>query len=52
MARSAEPQAFLNVKHQIGFCGIWCGSCVVGNGALRELAGGLEQVTTVYGLAD
>ena len=26
-----------NVKDQIGYCGIWCGSCIVGNGALREL---------------
>jgi hypothetical protein len=27
--------AFENVKPQIGACGIWCGSCAVGNGSLR-----------------
>ncbi|MFC2083072.1 DUF3795 domain-containing protein [Candidatus Bipolaricaulota bacterium] len=27
--------AFENVRNQIGACGIWCGSCAVGNGSLR-----------------
>lgn len=27
---------FDSVKDQIGRCGIWCGSCVAGNGVLQE----------------
>jgi hypothetical protein len=30
-------KGFENVKSQIGFCGIWCGSCLGGNGAVLEL---------------
>jgi hypothetical protein len=44
------PASFENVRNQIGFCGIWCGSCVVGNGALRELTRRYEGVTAAYGL--
>jgi len=40
------------VKNQIGFCGIWCGSCVVGNGALRELTKRYEEVIKNYGLQE
>jgi hypothetical protein len=43
---------FENVKDQIGFCGIWCGSCVVGNGSLRELTKKYEQVVRNYGLEE
>jgi hypothetical protein len=43
-------EAFENVKDQIGFCGIWCGSCVVGNGALRELTRRYEETIKSYGL--
>jgi thiol-disulfide isomerase/thioredoxin len=32
------PEPFENVKNQIGFCGIWCGSCRGGNGTVIELA--------------
>ena len=39
-----------NVKSQIGFCGIWCGSCMVGNGTLRELTKRYEEMTNAYGL--
>ena len=35
---------FKNVKNQIGFCGIWCGSCLGGNGAVQELTGKYEQI--------
>ncbi len=35
---------------QIGRCGIWCGSCVVGNGALMELAGKYKSMVESYGL--
>ena len=45
-------EAFENVKAQIGPCGIWCGSCVVGNGALRELTRRYEELTVAYGLAE
>lgn len=37
-------QGFRNVKNQIGFCGIWCGSCLGGNDALQELTRKYEQV--------
>jgi len=40
------------VKDQIGYCGIWCGSCAVGNGALRELTRRFEETTRVYGLKE
>jgi len=39
---AVEP--FENVKHQIGFCGIWCGSCLGGNGAILELTRKYEQL--------
>jgi hypothetical protein len=45
-------ESFKNVKDQIGFCGIWCGSCVVGNGVLRELTGRYEEVIQAYGLQE
>ena len=48
---SEQPiEAFENVREQIGFCGIWCGSCIVGNGALRELTGRYKELITVYDL--
>ena len=45
-----KAEAFENVKDQIGFCGIWCGSCVVGNGTLRELTKKYEEVIRNYDL--
>jgi hypothetical protein len=47
-----EAKVFDNVKNQIGFCGIWCGSCIVGNGALRELTRRFENVIEKYGLKE
>ncbi len=44
-------RAYENVRDQIGYCGIWCGSCAVGNGALRELASRLESLLSAYGVA-
>ena len=35
---------FDNVKNQIGFCGIWCGSCLGGSGAVQELTRKYEQI--------
>ena len=43
-------ESFEHVKDQIGYCGIWCGSCVVGNGALRELTRRYEEIVEDYGL--
>lgn len=45
-------EAFENVKDQIGACGIWCGSCVVGNGTLRELTRRFDELTVAYGLRE
>ncbi len=47
-APSAEPSR--NVKDQIGYCGLWCGSCVVGNGTLRELTRRYKELIKAYGL--
>ncbi|MBN1857865.1 DUF3795 domain-containing protein [Candidatus Bipolaricaulota bacterium] len=48
--RSFSNDAFENVRDQIGFCGIWCGSCAVGNGALRELTARYHRLIAAYGL--
>jgi Protein of unknown function (DUF3795) len=50
MINNNHAGAYENVRAQIGYCGIWCGSCAVGNGALRELAGRLESVLNAYGV--
>lgn len=47
-----KPESFEKVEDQIGFCGIWCGSCIVGNGALRELTKEYEQIIKAYGLEE
>jgi hypothetical protein len=39
-----------NVIPQIGRCGIWCGSCVVGNGALTEIARRYREMVDSHGL--
>ncbi len=45
-----EAKPFENVKNQIGYCGLWCGSCVVGNGSLRELTKKYEETFKGYGV--
>jgi hypothetical protein len=50
MAAQPSLDAFENVKRQVGACGIWCGSCVIGNGALRQVSQRYEQLVTDYGL--
>jgi hypothetical protein len=35
---------FDNVENQIGFCGIWCGSCPAGNGSVVELTRRYEEI--------
>jgi hypothetical protein len=47
-----NTKAFQNVKDQIGFCGIWCGSCVVGNGTLRELTRRYKELINAYSLKE
>lgn len=45
-------EAFANVKNQIGYCGIWCGSCVAGNGVLRNLSGRYEKLIKDYSVKE
>ncbi len=47
-----KTDAFDNVRDQIGYCGIWCGSCVVGNGVLRKLTKEYEKLIKDYDLAE
>jgi hypothetical protein len=47
-----KPSAFENVSDQIGYCGLWCGSCLVGNGRLNDLAKGCAKAITDYGVND
>lgn len=44
--------AYENVREQIGFCGIWCGGCVVGNGTLRELTERYAALIKSFGLPE
>ena len=46
----SKTKHFDNVKDQIGYCGIWCGSCVAGNGVLQELTRRYEKIITNYDL--
>ena len=41
-------KSFANVENQIGYCGIWCGSCVAGNGVLRDLSTRYERIIKDY----
>ncbi|MFC2165706.1 DUF3795 domain-containing protein [Acidobacteriota bacterium] len=45
-----EKKHFENVKNQIGACGIWCGSCMAGNGVLQVLTQKYAKIITDYGL--
>jgi len=45
-----QSKPFENVKNQIGYCAIWCGSCVVGNGILKELTKRYEHIIEGYGV--
>lgn len=47
-----KAKALENVKNQIGYCGIWCGSCVAGNGALKELTKKYEEIIKKYDLEE
>lgn len=52
MDTTQNRNAFEHVRTQIGSCGLWCGSCAVGNGCLTELAADLQQLITDYGLPE
>jgi hypothetical protein len=52
MKENKNAETFENVKGQIGFCGIWCGSCVVGNGTLRDLTKRYKELINTYDLKD
>ena len=52
MSSLSGGRAFELVRNQIGFCGIWCGSCVVGNGALREITKWCAAKIDAYGLRE
>ena len=43
-------EAFENVAGQVGGCGIWCGSCAVGNGAILGIARRFEEVLDAHGV--
>jgi len=45
-----KTDSYDRVKNQIGYCGIWCGSCVVGNGTLRRLSAAYKNIIRNYGL--
>ncbi len=45
-----EAKAFENVKNQISYCAIWCGSCVIGNGVLKELTKRYAHLIGAYGV--
>lgn len=45
-----KDSAFENVKDQIGFCGLWCGSCVAGNSTLQVLTSKYLALTEAYDL--
>jgi hypothetical protein len=47
---SSSRNAFESVKAEIGYCGIWCGSRAVGNGALGEITTRYEKMLAAYGL--
>jgi hypothetical protein len=49
---ASKTRAFENVKNQIGYCGLWCGSCAVGNGTIGELAGRLGKLVRDYGVEE
>jgi hypothetical protein len=45
----SKSAAFENVKNQLAYCGLWCGSCSFGNGTVNELARKCAKTITDYG---
>jgi hypothetical protein len=52
MEQNEVTSPFENVRAQVGYCGIWCGSCVVGNGALGELTKKYKELLDMYGVLE
>ena len=52
MEQSTRTRDFENVKAQLGYCGIWCGSCVIGNGALSGLTKRYRELLDTYGVLE
>jgi hypothetical protein len=50
MNMKLKIKVFENVQDQIGYCGIWCGSCIVGNGTLKELTKRYKGIIKDYDL--
>ena len=42
--------SFANVRDQIGACGIWCGSCAIGNGSLGLASQAYFEVLEGHGI--
>jgi hypothetical protein len=51
-AGAMDRKAFESVKGQIGYCGLWCGSCIVGNGTLRELTVRYRELIKGHGVEE
>ena len=49
-AGNGKSQAFENVKNQLAYCGLWCGSCLVGNGTVNERAQKCRKAIIDYGV--
>jgi len=45
-----RQDAYETVRDQVGGCGIWCGSCAVGNGSLRELTSRYRGLLDSHGV--
>jgi hypothetical protein len=50
--KAMKKSAFKNVINQIGYCGLWCGSCGVGNGAMALAAKRFHEIYEGYGVHD
>ena len=49
---SDHDEAFARVREQVGACGIWCGSCAVGNGTLQELSRRYRSLLVDYDVSE
>jgi hypothetical protein len=49
-ARELKTEHFENVKGQIGYCGLWCGGCAAGNGAIVEHAREFNELVRIFEL--
>jgi hypothetical protein len=45
-----DREALDSVFDQVGYCGIWCGSCAVGTGALMGMAREFRDLAESHGL--